>query len=64
MPFPDRLATAAPVVVVSQGTVDNRDPEKLFVPTLTALAGTGHLVVACTGHRNTGALRGSSRRAT
>ena len=57
VPFPDRLATAAPVVVVSQGTVDNRDPEKLFVPTLTALAGTGHLVVACTGHRNTGALR-------
>lgn len=57
VPFPDRLATAAPVVVVSQGTVDNRDPEKLFVPALTALAGTGHLVVACTGHRNTGALR-------
>jgi UDP:flavonoid glycosyltransferase YjiC (YdhE family) len=44
-------------VVVSQGTVDNRDPEKLFVPALTALAGTGHLVVACTGHRNTAALR-------
>ena len=44
-------------MVVSQGTVDNRDPEKLFVPALTALAGTGHLVVACTGHRNTGALR-------
>ena len=57
MPFLDRLATATSVVVVSQGTVDNRDPEKLFVPTLTALAGTGHLVVACTGHRNTGALR-------
>jgi UDP:flavonoid glycosyltransferase YjiC (YdhE family) len=55
--FVDRLAAAAPVVVVSQGTVDNRDPEKLFVPALTALAGTGHLVVACTGHRNTGALR-------
>ena len=26
-------------VVVSQGTVDNRDPEKLLVPALTALAG-------------------------
>jgi UDP:flavonoid glycosyltransferase YjiC (YdhE family) len=57
VPFLDRLATTAPVVVVSQGTVDNRDPEKLFVPALTALAGTGHLVVACTGHRNTGPLR-------
>jgi MGT family glycosyltransferase len=57
VPFPDRLATAASVVVVSQGTVDNRDPEKLFVPTLTALADTEHLVVACTGRRNTETLR-------
>ena len=43
--------------MVSQGTVDNRDPEKLFVPALTALAGTEHLVVACTGRRHTDALR-------
>lgn len=56
-PFLDRLTAAASVVVVSQGTVDNRDPEKLFVPTLSALAGTEHVVVACTGHRNTEALR-------
>ena len=33
LPFADRLAGAPSVVVVSQGTVDNRDPEKLFVPT-------------------------------
>ena len=57
VPFPDRLTAGAPVVVVTQGTVDNRDPEKLLVPALTALAGTGYLVVACTGHRNTSALR-------
>jgi UDP:flavonoid glycosyltransferase YjiC (YdhE family) len=44
-------------VVVTQGTVDNRDPNKLLVPALTALADTRHLVVACTGHRNTAALR-------
>jgi UDP:flavonoid glycosyltransferase YjiC (YdhE family) len=37
------------VVVVAQGTIDNRDPEKLFVPALTALAGTEHLVIATTG---------------
>ena len=37
--------------------MDNRDPEKLLVPTLTALAGTEHLVVACTGGRNTAALQ-------
>lgn len=57
LPFRDRIAAAASVVVVSQGTVDNRDPEKLFVPTLTALAGGEHCVVACTGGRNTEALR-------
>lgn len=55
--FEDRLARAPSVVVVSQGTIDNRDPEKLFVPALTALAGGPHLVVACTGGRNTDLLR-------
>ena len=57
LPFAARLAEARSVVAVSQGTVDNRDPEKLFAPTLTALAGTEHLVVACTGGRNTAALQ-------
>ncbi|HMS76577.1 glycosyltransferase [Gordonia sp. (in: high G+C Gram-positive bacteria)] len=57
LPFADRLAGAPSVVVVSQGTVDNRDPEKLFVPTLEALKDTGHLVVATTGGRHTEALR-------
>ena len=57
LPFADRLDRFASVVVVSQGTVDNRDPEKLLVPALTALAGTDHLVVACTGRRHTDALR-------
>lgn len=37
------------VIVVAQGTIDNRDPEKLFVPALTALAGTEYLVIATTG---------------
>ena len=57
LPFGAQLADASSVVVVSQGTVDNRDPEKLVVPTLTALAGTDHLVVACTGGRSTAALQ-------
>lgn len=57
LPFADKLARFRSVVVVSQGTVDNRDPDKLLVPVLTALAGTDHLVVACTGRRNTDALR-------
>ncbi|MCA1681230.1 MAG: glycosyltransferase, partial [Actinobacteria bacterium] len=57
LPFADKLAQYGSVVVVSQGTVDNRDPDKLLIPALTALANTDHLVVACTGRRNTDALR-------
>jgi len=50
-------AQRSPVVVVAQGTIDNRDPEKLFVPALTALAGSEHLVVATTGGRHREELR-------
>jgi MGT family glycosyltransferase len=50
-------AHAGAVVVVAQGTIDNRDPEKLFVPALTALAPSKYLVVATTGGRHTEALR-------
>lgn len=60
-PLPPRLADELrrhdTLIVVSQGTVDNRDPEKLFVPALRALAGGPHLVVATTGNRNTESLR-------
>jgi len=45
------------VIVVSQGTVDNSDAEKLFVPALEALKGGPHLVVATTGGKNTADLR-------
>lgn len=58
LPFSDKLEQFKSVVVISQGTVDNRDPEKLFVPALTALAGTEHLAIACTGRRHTTTLRG------
>jgi MGT family glycosyltransferase len=53
----DKLDKHPTLIVVSQGTVDNRDPEKLFVPALEALGGTEHLVVATTGGRNTEMLR-------
>ena len=45
------------VIVVSQGTVDNSDPAKLFAPALEALKGGSHLVVATTGGKNTAELR-------
>ncbi len=50
-PPPAVLQDGAPVVVVSQGTVDNTDPDKLIVPTLEALADGPHVVVATTGER-------------
>ena len=45
------------VVVVSQGTVDNKAPEKLIEPALQALSGTRHLVIATTGGVGTASLR-------
>ncbi len=45
------------MIVLSQGTVDNTDAEKLFVPALDALKGGSHLVVATTGGKNTDELR-------
>ena len=53
----DKLREYRSVIVVSQGTVDNTDAEKLFVPVLEALKDRSHLVVATTGGKNTDELR-------
>jgi UDP:flavonoid glycosyltransferase YjiC (YdhE family) len=53
----NKLREYRSVIVVSQGTVDNADAEKLFVPVLEALKGASHLVIATTGGRNTEELR-------
>jgi UDP:flavonoid glycosyltransferase YjiC (YdhE family) len=46
-----------PVVVVTQGTLDNGDLGKLVEPTLAGLAETDMVVVATTGHRQTSSVR-------
>lgn len=51
---PQVLASGAPVVVVSQGTVDNADQDKLLAHTLTAPKNQPHVVVATTGGVGTG----------
>jgi UDP:flavonoid glycosyltransferase YjiC (YdhE family) len=57
-PLPEAvLDPAKRVVAVSQGTVDNTDPDKLIAPTLEALSGSGHVVVATTGGAQTESLR-------
>jgi UDP:flavonoid glycosyltransferase YjiC (YdhE family) len=51
------LDPVASVVVVSQGTVDNTDPDKLVVPTIEALSKGPYVVVATTGGARTNELR-------
>jgi UDP:flavonoid glycosyltransferase YjiC (YdhE family) len=58
----DRQPTAADgthrrTVVVTQGTVDNRDPAKLMIPAIEALKDTDTLIVVATGGANTDELR-------
>ena len=56
-PYEGRVSDGQRVILISQGTVDNADPNKLFVPALEALVGAGALLVVATGHRNTEELR-------
>lgn len=56
-PEPEKLNQYKPVILISQGTVDNKDPEKLIVPALEALKDTGALLVVTTGHGDTTGLR-------
>jgi UDP:flavonoid glycosyltransferase YjiC (YdhE family) len=56
-PYADRLGEHQRVVLISQGTVDNKDPNKLIVPALDALVDSGALLVVGTGYENTEQLR-------
>lgn len=48
-----------PVILISQGTVDNKDPDKLIVPAIEALKDTGALLLVATGYSKTEELRNS-----
>jgi UDP:flavonoid glycosyltransferase YjiC (YdhE family) len=54
---PEKLDKYKPVILISQGTVDNKDPDKLIVPALEALKDTGALLIVTTGYSQTEALR-------
>lgn len=56
---PEKLANYKRVVLISQGTVDNKDPNKLIVPALEALKDTDALLIVATGYYRTEALRAS-----
>jgi UDP:flavonoid glycosyltransferase YjiC (YdhE family) len=52
-----KLDKYKPVILISQGTVDNKAPGKLIVPALEALKDTGALLVVATGYSQTDELR-------
>ncbi|PLS79131.1 MAG: glycosyl transferase [Chloroflexi bacterium] len=54
---PEKLDTYKRVILISQGTVDNKDPRKLIVPALEALKDTDALLIVTTGYCQTEALR-------
>lgn len=58
-PFPqsEKLRKYERVVLISQGTIDNKDPNKLIVPALEALKDSGALLIAATGYSRTEELR-------
>jgi len=56
---PEKLDKVKPVILISQGTVDNKDPGKLIVPALEALKDTGALLIVTTGYSKTEELRKS-----
>ena len=53
----EKLATHKPVILISQGTVDNKDPSKLIVPALEALKDSDALLIVATGYSQTKELR-------
>jgi UDP:flavonoid glycosyltransferase YjiC (YdhE family) len=56
---PEKLDKYKQVILISQGTVDNKDPRKLIVPALEALKDTDALLIVTTGYCQTEALRAS-----
>lgn len=53
----DKLNKYKKVIMISQGTVDNKEPEKLIIPTIQALKDSPYLILAATGYSKTEELR-------
>jgi len=56
---PEKLGKYKQVILISQGTIDNKDPDKLIVPALEALKDTGALLIVTTSYSKTEELRKS-----
>ncbi len=55
--YQDRLEAFKSVALISQGTVDNKDPGKLIIPALEALKDSEMLLLVATGNAKTAELR-------
>jgi MGT family glycosyltransferase len=53
----DLLGKYEKVILISQGTVDNKQPEKLIIPSLEALKDKNYLLIVATGYSKTEQLR-------
>ena len=58
-PYSDKIKDGQRVILVSQGTLDNKDPHKLIIPALEALKDSGDFLIVGTGHSQTEELRRS-----
>lgn len=55
--YAERAKGFEKVILISQGTVDNKEPDKLIVPTLHAFKDQPYLLLVATGGMHTEALR-------
>ena len=53
----EKLKHYKQVILISQGTVDNKEPDKLIIPALEALKDSDALLIVTTSHYKTEALR-------
>jgi UDP:flavonoid glycosyltransferase YjiC (YdhE family) len=58
-PYSDKVNAKQGVILVSQGTLDNKDPRKLIIPALEALSSSGALLIVATAHSHTEEIRQS-----
>lgn len=55
--YPEKLKQYDKVILISQGTIDNKDQNKLIIPALEALKDKNYLLLVATGNINTDELR-------
>jgi UDP:flavonoid glycosyltransferase YjiC (YdhE family) len=55
--YPEKLKQYEKIILISQGTLDNKEQNKLIIPALEALKETNYLLIVTTGYFNTDELR-------